>query len=293
MLITTQLSAQDMTELTNELRNKIITYKNNNILPQMNTWKSDIDRSIKSEDLIKLNELRDRAYNLRLEGKKNFEAMKKEGFKENRDNKKKPENRDKNREQMKEIGKELKIIISNNEQYFHQLFADAKPILRNWRDEIEDIVDKWHDDNEEQIENALKNKEGKMKPMRQKMDKRIGGKKLAAARLLLYNGKDDEMDDEFLKNGIEDNVDENKITNYPNPFSEQTTIKFNLPESGNVKISIIDEYGKVIEEVQNSYMNKGEHTINYTPKRNMNKGLYFYRIESGYYKESGKLIYRK
>ncbi len=81
--------------------------------------------------------------------------------------------------------------------------------------------------------------------------------------------------------------------NYPNPFNEQTNIKFNLPESGNVKISIVDEYGKVIEEVQNSYLSKGEHSINYAPKNKLNNGLYFYRIESGDYKESGKLIYQK
>ena len=288
-----QLVAQDMKEVRDELRNSINNYKTTNIIPQMNTWKSDIDRNIKSEDLTKLNQLREKAYNLRLEAKKNFEAKAKDGFGEKRSDRKKPENRDHKKNEMKEIGKELKAIINNNEEYFDKLFADAKPILRNWRDDIEDIIEKWHEDNEELIEEARENKDGKFRPRHPRMDGMIGGKKMAAARILLYNGKDDEMDDAFMKEGIDEPGNSDKAKNYPNPFGEQTIIKFNLPESGNVKISIIDEYGKVIDEVYNSYLNKGEQSISYVPKSKLSNGLYFYRIESGDFKESGKLIYQK
>jgi len=292
---TAQLNAKDMKELRSELHNSINNYKTTNIIPQMNTWKSDIDRNIKSEDLTKLNVLREKAYNLKLQAKKNFESMKQEAAQPKNGERRRPENRDLNKKQTKEIGKELKAIINNNEDYFDKLFSDAKPVLRNWRDDIEDLIEKWHDDNEELIEEAMENQDGKFKPRQPKMDGMMGGKKFAAARILLYNGKSDdlEMDETFQKNGIEDLDDYGKAKNYPNPFNEQTNIKFNLPKSGNVKISIVDEYGKVIEEVQNSYLNKGEHSINYVPKSKLNNGLYFYRIESGDYKESGKLIYQK
>ena len=289
----TQVSAQDRKDLINQLRSDIQNYKNINIKPQMDNWKSDIEKNIKSEDLIKLNELRKKAAEMKAEQKAKFEQFRKDN--ENKPSKrmKKDGNREIMKDEMQEIGKDLKTIVQNNKEYFENLFDDAKPILRKWRDEIEDIVEEWHESNEDALENAKQENGEFHKGFHHKMNNMIGGKKQAVARILLYNGQDDFMDEPLLKNNMDTKGFNEKSSNYPNPFTEQTVIKFNLPESGTVKISIIDEFGKEIEQIQNYFLNKGEHTINYTPKTKLNNGLYFYRIESETYKESGKLFYQK
>ena len=35
--------------------------------------------------------------------------------------------------------------------------------------------------------------------------------------------------------------------NYPNPFSEKTTIKFSIPRKSTVNILVYDPYGKIVE----------------------------------------------
>ncbi len=114
---TVQLNAKDMKELRSELRSSINNYKTTNITPQMNTWKSDIDRNIKSDDLTKLNVLREKAYNLKLQAKKNFESMKQEPTQPKNGERRRPENRDLNKNQMKEIGKELSKSIQRANKY--------------------------------------------------------------------------------------------------------------------------------------------------------------------------------
>ena len=49
--------------------------------------------------------------------------------------------------------------------------------------------------------------------------------------------------------GVEDYTNSNigKITNFPNPFSNSTTIKYNLQYSGNVTLKIFDLQGNVVK----------------------------------------------
>ena len=45
--------------------------------------------------------------------------------------------------------------------------------------------------------------------------------------------------------------------NYPNPFNPETKIKFGLPKSGSVKLSVYDVSGRKIEELVNQKLNSG------------------------------------
>ncbi len=67
------------------------------------------------------------------------------------------------------------------------------------------------------------------------------------------------------------------LKNYPNPFSQQTTISFTLPERKHVKLEIINSLGQVIETPVDAVMNSGSHKIIYKPKLKTT-GILFYRL---------------
>ena len=67
--------------------------------------------------------------------------------------------------------------------------------------------------------------------------------------------------------------------NYPNPFNPATTISFNLPEAGNVKLTLFDILGQEIKTLVNEFKESGVHTINFNASE-LNSGMYIYKIES-------------
>jgi hypothetical protein len=75
--------------------------------------------------------------------------------------------------------------------------------------------------------------------------------------------------------------------NQPNPFSDETLIRFSLPEANAVKLSILDISGKAIKTVHGNF-NEGEHGIAIRRSELPSSGLYFYRLEA-----AGKTVTRK
>ena len=66
--------------------------------------------------------------------------------------------------------------------------------------------------------------------------------------------------------------------NYPNPFNPSTTIKFSIPEKGNVKLMVYNILGEVVAILLNEVKEAGVHTINYHAL-DVTSGIYFYKIE--------------
>lgn len=63
-------------------------------------------------------------------------------------------------------------------------------------------------------------------------------------------------------------VDENKakegfcsLTNYPNPFIDQTTVRYVLPESSQVKLVLYDVCGKEIRTLKHEFQSEGTHNL--------------------------------
>lgn len=77
--------------------------------------------------------------------------------------------------------------------------------------------------------------------------------------------------------------------NYPNPFNPETKIKFGLPKSGNVKLTIFDALGKNITELVNSKLNAGTYEVSWNAS-NHSSGVYFYKIESNGFSQIKKMI---
>ncbi|MBT8384053.1 MAG: T9SS type A sorting domain-containing protein, partial [Ignavibacteria bacterium] len=82
------------------------------------------------------------------------------------------------------------------------------------------------------------------------------------------------------------------LQNYPNPFNPSTTIEFTLPAEGNVKLVLFDAVGKEVDVIAANDFSAGNHSINYNAS-NLPSGVYFYRIESGSFIQSKKMILMK
>ncbi len=76
--------------------------------------------------------------------------------------------------------------------------------------------------------------------------------------------------------------------NYPNPFNPETKIKFGLPKSGDIKISIYDAAGRKVEEPVNGHFNPGTFEISFDGSK-YSSGIYFYKLESGGFTETKKM----
>jgi len=69
--------------------------------------------------------------------------------------------------------------------------------------------------------------------------------------------------------------------NYPNPFNPSTKIKFSLKESGNVKLSVYDLNGKLVDVIiNNENRPSGIYEIEYNASK-LSSGVYYYTLASG------------
>lgn len=69
--------------------------------------------------------------------------------------------------------------------------------------------------------------------------------------------------------------------NYPNPFNPETTIRFAIPKSGNVSLTIYDINGKLVEElIRSRYFDNGVYTVRFDAS-NLASGTYFYTLSNG------------
>jgi hypothetical protein len=80
--------------------------------------------------------------------------------------------------------------------------------------------------------------------------------------------------------------------NYPNPFNPTTTINFSIPQSGQVKLSLFDALGNEIDVIAAKDYSAGYHSVNYDAT-GLSSGVYFYRIVSGSFVQSRKMILMK
>ena len=77
--------------------------------------------------------------------------------------------------------------------------------------------------------------------------------------------------------------------NYPNPFNPSTTIKFAIPQSGNVKLTVYNILGEQISQLINEFREAGVHTVNFRAS-NYNSGLYLYKLESNGLVQTRKML---
>jgi hypothetical protein len=85
--------------------------------------------------------------------------------------------------------------------------------------------------------------------------------------------------------------------NYPNPFNPATKIRFSLPLPSKggvhtVSLSIFDVLGKEVRTLINGSLPAGEHEIGFDGT-DLPSGVYFYRLNTGEFAETRKMILLK
>ena len=84
----------------------------------------------------------------------------------------------------------------------------------------------------------------------------------------------------------------NLLQNYPNPFNPKTKIKFSVPSTGKnnfVKIVVYDITGKQITTLVDENFAPGSYEVDFNGD-NYSSGIYFYRMITGNYTETRKMI---
>jgi hypothetical protein len=80
----------------------------------------------------------------------------------------------------------------------------------------------------------------------------------------------------------------------PNPFSQGTVIRFNLPEQGEVKLSIHDVKGRLVRELIGGVRPAGSHSVAWDGRNfsgaEVSAGIYFVHLESGGTVMTGKVV---
>ncbi|MCB9069676.1 MAG: T9SS type A sorting domain-containing protein [Calditrichae bacterium] len=85
--------------------------------------------------------------------------------------------------------------------------------------------------------------------------------------------------------------------NYPNPFNPETTIRFALPQSGNVTLKIFNLSGQLVRTLVSSEFAAGQHQIVWNGRNDLGEkvasGMYLYRITAGSFVQTKKMMLMK
>jgi hypothetical protein len=76
--------------------------------------------------------------------------------------------------------------------------------------------------------------------------------------------------------------------NYPNPFNPTTTIRYELPKSSVVRLSVYDIAGREVSVLVNERREAGVHEVTFDASQ-LSSGVYLYRIQAGDIVQSRKL----
>jgi flagellar hook assembly protein FlgD len=73
--------------------------------------------------------------------------------------------------------------------------------------------------------------------------------------------------------------------NHPNPFNNETIIRFSLPKGAHVELTVYDIRGQMISELANNYFTAGIHSVRWNGKTDEGQpvasGIYLCQIKSG------------
>jgi hypothetical protein len=80
--------------------------------------------------------------------------------------------------------------------------------------------------------------------------------------------------------------------NYPNPFNPTTTINYSVPKAGFVTLKVYDVLGKIVSTLVNANKPAGNYSVEFNASK-LVSGIYFYRMTSGLFSETKKLLLLK
>ena len=79
------------------------------------------------------------------------------------------------------------------------------------------------------------------------------------------------------------------LQNFPNPFNPSTSISFHIPSKSYVSLEIFDILGREVTKLVSGEIEAGNHSVTWNASA-MPTGTYFYRLQSGDFVDTKKLI---
>ena len=71
--------------------------------------------------------------------------------------------------------------------------------------------------------------------------------------------------------------------NFPNPFNPETTLKYDLPDAGDVKLVVYNMLGQAVRTLVNEHKTAGRYAVQWDATNDrgqaMSSGIYFYRVQ--------------
>jgi hypothetical protein len=80
--------------------------------------------------------------------------------------------------------------------------------------------------------------------------------------------------------------------NYPNPFNPVTTIKYQIPKSGNVVLKVYDVTGAEVATLVDAFQNEGRFEVNFNANK-LASGVYIYRLQANDFISVKKMVLLK
>ena len=80
--------------------------------------------------------------------------------------------------------------------------------------------------------------------------------------------------------------------NYPNPFNPSTTIRYDLKNPGHTKLTIFNVVGQEVATLVNGVQQSGAHAVHFDAAA-LTSGVYFYRLTSGDFTRTAKMVLMK
>jgi hypothetical protein len=179
------------TEAHRELIGSLKEFARTNILPQLTTWKGQLDGAMSADDLQKLNGLRSRAASLKKQamdyGRSMREAWRDEDYDRIREIRAKLKEL---RNDHRAILEELKPLAEKYRPTLEAIGQDAKPKVEGWKQEGKAIVEKWMAQNSDQMGEMKHHMRGMMHGMGKWFGRMDRGthRKMMVARFMLWDG---------------------------------------------------------------------------------------------------------
>jgi len=72
---------------------------------------------------------------------------------------------------------------------------------------------------------------------------------------------------------------------YPNPFNPETRISYDLPQAGEVSLTIYNSLGSVVRQLVTGHQAAGRHSVTWNARddagRRVASGIYIYKLQAG------------
>jgi len=79
------------------------------------------------------------------------------------------------------------------------------------------------------------------------------------------------------------------LQNYPNPFNPTTTINYEMPMAGKVKLKVYDILGREVKILVDEEKVAGRYEVTFDGS-DLSSGIYFYQLKTGGYSETRKMV---